>query len=203
VCGIVGYIGEKDATPIILNGLKKLEYRGYDSAGIAVLQSGKIEVRREAGKLSRLEALVAEKPISGTLGIGHTRWATHGEPSSRNAHPHVSASGQVVVVHNGIVENFLELREELLAEGVEFKSDTDTEVIVHLVEKYLAVEKDFVKAVRRSLKELKGAHGIVVFTSQEPDKIVAARIGNAGGVVIGFGEGETFIASDIPAILEQ
>jgi glucosamine--fructose-6-phosphate aminotransferase (isomerizing) len=203
VCGIVGYIGEKDATPIILNGLKKLEYRGYDSAGIAVLQSGKIEVRREAGKLSRLEALVAEKPISGTLGIGHTRWATHGEPSSRNAHPHVSASGQVVVVHNGIVENFLELREELLAEGVEFKSDTDTEVIVHLVEKYLAVEKDFVKAVRRSLKELKGAHGIVVFTSQEPDKIVAARIGNAGGVVIGFGEGETFIASDIPAILEH
>jgi glucosamine--fructose-6-phosphate aminotransferase (isomerizing) len=203
VCGIVGYIGEKDATPIILNGLKKLEYRGYDSAGIAVLQSGKIEVRREAGKLSRLEALVAENPISGTLGIGHTRWATHGEPSSRNAHPHVSASGEVVVVHNGIVENFLELREELVAEGVEFKSDTDTEVIVHLVEKYLSVEQDFVQAVRRSLLELKGAHGIVVFTSQEPDKIVAARIGNAGGVVIGFGEGETFIASDIPAILEH
>jgi glutamine---fructose-6-phosphate transaminase (isomerizing) len=203
VCGIVGYIGEKDATPIILNGLKKLEYRGYDSAGIAVLQSGKIEVRREAGKLSRLEALVAENPLRGTLGIGHTRWATHGEPSSRNAHPHVSASGQVVVVHNGIVENFLELREELAAEGVEFKSDTDTEVIVHLVEKYLTVEQDFVQAVRRSLLELKGAHGIVVFTSQEPDKIVAARIGNAGGVVIGFGEGETFIASDIPAILEH
>ena len=203
MCGIVGYIGEKDATPIILNGLKKLEYRGYDSAGIAVLQSGKIEVRREAGKLSRLEALVAENPISGTLGIGHTRWATHGEPSSRNAHPHVSASGEVVVVHNGIVENFLELREELVAEGVEFKSDTDTEVIVHLVEKYLSVEQDFVQAVRRSLLELKGAHGIVVFTSQEPDKIVAARIGNAGGVVIGFGEGEIFIASDIPAILEH
>ena len=203
MCGIVGYIGEKDATPIILNGLKKLEYRGYDSAGIAVLQSGKIEVRREAGKLSRLEALVAENPIRGTLGIGHTRWATHGEPSSRNAHPHVSASGQVVIVHNGIVENFLELREELVAEGVEFKSDTDTEVIVHLVEKYLAVEQDFVQAVRRSLLDLKGAHGIVVFTSQEPDKIVAARIGNAGGVVIGFGEGETFIASDIPAILEH
>jgi len=203
VCGIVGYIGGKDAMPIILNGLKKLEYRGYDSAGIAVLQNGRIEVRREAGKLSRLEALVAKEPISGTLGIGHTRWATHGEPTSRNAHPHLSSSGDVVVVHNGIVENFLELREELAAEGVEFKSDTDTEVIVHLVEKFMAIEQNFVQAVKRTLLELKGAHGIVVFTSKEPDKIVAARIGNAGGVVIGFGEGETFIASDIPAILEH
>jgi len=203
VCGIVGYIGEQDATPIILNGLKKLEYRGYDSAGIAVLQNGKIEVRREAGKLSRLEALVASQPIRGKLGIGHTRWATHGEPSSRNAHPHLGSTGEVVLVHNGIVENFLELREDLIAEGIEFKSDTDTEVIVHLIEKYLTSENSFVKAVQRTLLELKGAHGIVVFSAKEPDKIVAARIGNAGGVVIGFGDGETFIASDIPAILEH
>jgi len=203
VCGIVGYIGEKDATPIILNGLKKLEYRGYDSAGIAVLQDGKIEVRREAGKLSRLEALVASQPIAGKLGIGHTRWATHGEPSSRNAHPHLGSTGEVVLVHNGIVENFLELREDLISEGVDFKSDTDTEVIVHLVEKFLSVEKDFVRAVQRTLLELKGAHGIVVFSALEPDKIVTARIGNAGGVVIGFGQGETYIASDIPAILEH
>jgi len=199
----VGYIGEKDATPIILNGLKKLEYRGYDSAGIAVLQDGKIEVRREAGKLSRLEALVASQPIAGKLGIGHTRWATHGEPSSRNAHPHLGSTGEVVLVHNGIVENFLELREDLISEGVDFKSDTDTEVIVHLVEKFLSVEKDFVRAVQRTLLELKGAHGIVVFSALEPDKIVTARIGNAGGVVIGFGQGETYIASDIPAILEH
>lgn len=203
MCGIVGYIGEKDATPIILNGLQKLEYRGYDSAGIAVLQGGKIEIRREAGKLSRLEGLVSSEPIRGNLGIGHTRWATHGEPSSRNAHPHLGSTGEVVVVHNGIVENFLELREDLVAEGVEFKSDTDTEVIVHLVEKYLSTENNFVKAVQKTLLELKGAHGIVVFSSKEPDKIIAARIGNAGGVVIGLGEREAYVASDIPAILEH
>ncbi len=129
MCGIVGYIGPRDATPVILNGLKRLEYRGYDSAGLAVLQNGRIEVRREAGKLQRLEALLEGSPIGGNLGIGHTRWATHGEPSARNAHPHLGATGEVVVVHNGIVENFLELRGELLAEGVVFQSDTDTEVI--------------------------------------------------------------------------
>jgi len=203
MCGIVGYIGEKNATPIILNGLKKLEYRGYDSAGLAVLTNGKIEVRRNAGKLGNLENNIQTDPIAGTLGIGHTRWATHGEPSARNAHPHLSSTGEVVVVHNGIVENFIELKEELLAEGVVFQSDTDTETIVHLVDKYLSVSNDLEKAVRKTLKLLKGAHGIVVFSSREPDKIIAARIGNAGGVVIGRGEGENFIASDIPAILEH
>ncbi len=126
MCGIVGYIGPRDATPIILQGLKRLEYRGYDSAGVAVLQNGHIEVRRDAGKLSRLMQLVEESPISGHIGIGHTRWATHGEPNARNAHPHTGMTGEVVVVHNGIVENFLELREELAAEGAEFHSDTDT-----------------------------------------------------------------------------
>ncbi len=203
MCGIVGYIGEQDATPIILNGLRRLEYRGYDSAGIAVLQDGKIELRREVGKLDRLADLVRQQPLAGNLGIGHTRWATHGEPSARNAHPHVSSSGDVVVVHNGIVENYLELREELTAEGTVFKSDTDTETIVHLVDRFLAVDGDLVQAVRHTLLRLRGAHGVVVFSTREPDKIIAARIGNAGGVVIGYGQGEMFVASDIPAILEH
>jgi len=203
MCGIVGYIGEKNATPIILNGLKKLEYRGYDSAGLAVLTNGHIEVRRDAGKLKNLEQLITELPIAGKMGIGHTRWATHGEPTARNAHPHLSSSGEVVVVHNGIVENFIELKEELLADGVTFQSDTDTETIVLLVEKYLKELKNLENAARKTLERLKGAHGIVVFSSREPDKIIAARIGNAGGVVIGLGEGENYIASDIPAILEH
>ena len=137
MCGIVGYIGEQDATRIILNGLKRLEYRGYDLAGLAVLEDGHIEIRRDAGKLDKLVSLVKSSPVKGCVGIGHTRWATHGEPSARNAHPHLSANGSFVVVHNGIVENFLELREELTAEGTVFNSDTDTEMIVHLVERYL------------------------------------------------------------------
>ncbi len=202
MCGIVGYIGPRDATPVILNGLKRLEYRGYDSAGLAILQDGQIEVRREAGKLARLATLVDEQPVHGQVGIGHTRWATHGAPSARNAHPHLGSTGEVVVVHNGIVENFLELREELTAEGVIFNSDTDTEVIVHLVERYLSTKTGLTEAVRLALKHLKGAHGVVVLSSNEPDKIIAARIGNAGGVVIGLGEDESFIASDLPAILE-
>jgi len=209
MCGIVGYIGPRDATPIILNGLKRLEYRGYDSAGIAVLQDGTIQIRRDAGKLSRLQSLVRESPLQGRLGIGHTRWATHGEPSARNAHPHIGMTGNVVVVHNGIVENFIELREELRAEGAVFNSDTDSEVIVHLIERYLsstageAGATGLAEAARRALQHLRGAHGIVAFSSKEPDKIVAARIGNAGGVVIGLGEGEMLIASDLPAILEH
>jgi len=203
MCGIVGYIGPRNATPIILSGLRRLEYRGYDSAGLAVIQNGGIEVRREAGKLARLESLIDQSPLAGNVGIGHTRWATHGEPSARNAHPHLGATGKVVVVHNGIVENFLELREELAAEGEHFNSDTDSEVIVHLIEKYLSAGLDLLEATRSALLHLKGAHGVVVLSSLEPDKIIAARIGNAGGVVIGFGEGEMFVASDLPAILEH
>ena len=203
MCGIVGYIGAQNATPIILNGLKRLEYRGYDSAGIAVLQNGSIEVRRDAGKLAVLSHLVDENPLSGNLGIGHTRWATHGEPNARNAHPHMGMTGGVVIVHNGIVENYLELRDELTAEGAEFKSETDTEVIVHLIERYLTVEGGLPEAARRALSHLRGAHGVVCFSKAEPDKLVAARIGNAGGVVIGLGEGETYISLDLPAILEH
>ena len=202
MCGIVGYIGEQNATPIILSGLKRLEYRGYDSAGLAVLQNSHIEMRKDAGKLDKLSEMVMRSPIEGKVGIGHTRWATHGEPTARNAHPHDSSDGKFVVVHNGIVENFLELRDELSAEGAVFRSDTDTETIVHLIERYYALEKDLASAVRKTLGNLRGAHGIVTISSLEPDKIVAARLGNAGGVVIGLGEGEMYVASDIPAILE-
>jgi glucosamine--fructose-6-phosphate aminotransferase (isomerizing) len=203
MCGIVGYIGPQDATPIILNGLKRLEYRGYDSAGLAIYEGDRIEVRRDAGKLARLTELVNSSPVNGAPGIGHTRWATHGAPSARNAHPHLGASGRVVVVHNGIVENFLELKEELTAEGTHFNSDTDTETIVHLVEHNQATGLNLIEAARRTFNQIQGAHGIVLFSADEPDKIVCARIGNAGGVVIGLGEGENFIASDIPAILEH
>ena len=203
MCGIVGYIGGRDATPIIYNGLKRLEYRGYDSAGIAVLQEGQIEVRRAAGKLSELGDLLQQDPIEGSLGIGHTRWATHGAPSARNAHPHLGQTGRVVIVQNGIVENFLELREELSAEGVEFKSDTDTETIVHLVEHYLASGLDLVEAARKTFQHIQGANVVVLISADEPDKIVTARIGNAGGVVLGYGDNEMFVASDVPAILEH
>ena len=203
MCGIVAYIGPQDATPIILNGLKRLEYRGYDSAGLAVLENGGIEVRRDVGKLERLETLVQGEPPRGQVGIGHTRWATHGEPSARNAHPHLGETGEVVLVHNGIVENYQELRDELSAEGVKFQSDTDTETIVQLVDRYLSLGIGLVEASRKALTHLKGAHGIVLLSSKEPDKIVAARIGNAGGVVVGIGEDEMFVASDMPAILEH
>jgi glucosamine--fructose-6-phosphate aminotransferase (isomerizing) len=203
MCGIVGYVGPRDATPIILNGLRRLEYRGYDSAGVAVLSGGRIEVRRDAGKLSQLMELVSKSPIVGAPGIGHTRWATHGAPSARNAHPHLGNSGRVVVVHNGIVENFLELKDELVAEGVVFKSETDTETIVQLAEHHQAGGAVLEEAARRTFNRIQGANVIVLMSADEPDKIVTARIGNAGGVVIGLGEGENYIASDIPAILEH
>lgn len=202
MCGIVGYIGPRDAVPVIINGLKRLEYRGYDSAGVAVLNAGQIEVRRDAGKLSQLIELVAKSPLEGAPGIGHTRWATHGAPSARNAHPHLGQTKRVVVVQNGIVENFLELKDELTAEGVEFQSETDTETIVHLVEHYLATGLGLVEAARKTFNDLQGANVVVLMSADEPDKIVTARIGNAGGVVIGLGKEENFIASDIPAIME-
>jgi glucosamine--fructose-6-phosphate aminotransferase (isomerizing) len=202
MCGIVGYIGKQDATPIILEGLKKLEYRGYDSAGLAVLQDNKIEIRRDVGKLKNLTSLVLESPMNGHVGIGHTRWATHGVPSERNAHPHFGSTGDVVIVHNGIVENYLELREDLTEEGVIFNSETDSEIIVHLIEGFLSITNDLGAALRRSIQQLKGSHGIVAMSTRYPDMIVAARVGNAGGVVIGFGKDEMFVASDIPAILE-
>jgi len=202
MCGIVGYIGPRDATPIVLNGLKRLEYRGYDSAGLAVIENGNIVVRRDVGKLGRLVELVRKSPVSGAPGIGHTRWATHGAPSEQNAHPHLGNTGRVVVVHNGIVENYLALKDELSSEGATFNSDTDTETIVHLVERYQAAGSTLTEAARKTFAEIEGNHGVVLMSADEPDKIVCARIGNAGGVVIGLGNGENFIASDIPAILE-
>ncbi len=203
MCGIVGYVGPRDAVSIILNGLKRLEYRGYDSAGVAVINGNQIEVRRDAGKLSQLIDLVSKSPLQGAPGIGHTRWATHGAPSARNAHPHVGNTGKVVVVHNGIVENFLEIKDEMMAEGVNFLSETDTETIVHLAEHHQAAGVNFVEAARRTFKQIEGANVVLLMSVDEPEKIVTARIGNAGGVVIGLGENENFIASDIPAILEH
>ncbi len=202
MCGIVGYIGPRQAPAVVMQGLKRLEYRGYDSAGIAVLDGEAIDIRRDVGKLGNLEALLAREPLAGQVGIGHTRWATHGAPSRRNAHPHLGMDGRVVVVHNGIVENYQSLREELAAEGVAFRSETDTEVIVQLVERYMAGGLALEEAARRTLGQLEGANAIVVMSSDQPDRLVCARVGNAGGIALGLGEGEMFIASDIPAILE-
>jgi glucosamine--fructose-6-phosphate aminotransferase (isomerizing) len=203
MCGIVGYVGSREATPIIFNGLKNLEYRGYDSAGIAVIQNGEIAVRRDVGKLVNLEQRLQEAPMTGQVGIGHTRWATHGKPSRANAHPHTDCTGKVVVIQNGIVENYRELRRKLRAQGHAFASETDTEVIVHLVEEALKNGANLEAALQATLREIKGAHAIVAMSSREPAKLVAARLGNAGGVTIGFGQGEMFIASDIPAILHH
>ena len=202
MCGIVGYVGTKDASTIVLDGLKKLEYRGYDSAGIASV-NGFLDIRRAQGKLVNLDTKLQETPLMGQLAIGHTRWATHGAPSECNAHPHVDEANNVAVVQNGIVENFMELRAQLQAEGHEFKSETDTEVITHLIDKYLANGQDLAGACRLAFGQLEGAHAIAVVSPQEPDKIIAARLGNAGGVIVGLGDEENYLASDIPAILEH
>jgi glutamine---fructose-6-phosphate transaminase (isomerizing) len=203
MCGIVGYVGSRDATPIVFEGLKRLEYRGYDSAGIAVIQEGQVAIRRAVGKLVNLGTLLEAEPIVGRIGLGHTRWATHGKPSQTNAHPHLDCSGQTVVIQNGIVENYRALRAELKAEGHLFASETDTEVIVHLVEHFLNQGHDLATAVRLALQRIEGAHAVAVLSSLEPDRLVAARLGNAGGVTVGVGKNEIFIASDIPAILEH
>jgi glucosamine--fructose-6-phosphate aminotransferase (isomerizing) len=201
MCGIVGYIGPKKVVPVIIEGLRKLEYRGYDSAGIAVVtKDGKLEVRRAPGKLRNLEEVLAKSPIEGTYGIGHTRWATHGRPTEENAHPHRDCTGQIVVVHNGIIENYLDLKEKLQREGHKFVTETDTEVVAHLVEKN-SKNASLEEAVRQSLKELRGIYSLVFLSAKEPQKIVAARLGPPS--VIGLGEGEYFVASDIPALLEH
>ncbi|HEX9125576.1 MAG TPA: glutamine--fructose-6-phosphate transaminase (isomerizing) [Methylomirabilota bacterium] len=200
MCGIVGYIGDKDAVGVIVDGLKRLEYRGYDSAGVAVLGPGGLEVRRAAGRIKVLEGLLRERPVHGRIGIGHTRWATHGRPTDDNAHPHTDGSGTLVVVHNGIIENYLPIKERLAAEGHVFTSETDTEVIAHLIERHLQDAPRLEEAVRRALGELRGSYAIVVLSKRAPDRLVAAKHG-AGSVVVGLGEGETYLASDIPALL--
>jgi glutamine---fructose-6-phosphate transaminase (isomerizing) len=202
MCGIVGYIGPKKVVPVIIEGLRKLEYRGYDSAGIAVVtKDGKLEMRRAAGKLRNLEEAIAKSPIEGTYGIGHTRWATHGRPTEENAHPHRDCSGNIVVVHNGIIENYLELKEQLQREGHKFVTETDTEIVAHLVEKHSVGGTPLEEAVRKSLRELRGIYALVFLSAKDPMKIVAARLGPPS--VIGIGDGEYFVASDIPALLEH
>src|SRR5579871_6641432 len=200
MCGIVGYIGNQKAVPIILDGLRRLEYRGYDSAGIAVLNGDHhLSVRRASGKLRNLEDAIRNNPMDGPYGIGHTRWATHGRPTEENAHPHRDCTGDIVVVHNGIIENYLSLKHQLQLEGHKFVTETDTEVIAHLVEKYN--EGDLEDAVRRAVRELRGVFALSVIASSDPNKIVAARLGPP--VVIGLGDGEYFVASDVPAILSH
>ncbi len=200
MCGIIGYVGPSPAYPILLDGLSRLEYRGYDSAGVAtIVDSGKLEVRRAKGKLENLRLLLADSPLEGHIGMGHTRWATHGRPSEENAHPH--RAGPVAVIHNGIVENFIDLRAELLARGHKLRSETDTELISHLVEEKLKAGRGLTEAVREAVMRIRGSFSIVVMSETEPDKLVAAK--TATPLVLGLGDAENFIASDIPAILQH
>ncbi|MBA2341344.1 MAG: glutamine--fructose-6-phosphate transaminase (isomerizing) [Pyrinomonadaceae bacterium] len=202
MCGIVGYVGNKQVVPVILDGLRKLEYRGYDSAGIAVVdEAHTLDIRRAEGKLRNLEEAIRLKPLDGTYGIGHTRWATHGRPTEENAHPHRDCTGRVVVVHNGIIENYIKLKDRLRGSDHRFVTETDTEVIAHLIEEHLKTEPSFEKAVRLAVRELRGIFALSIISSDEPDTIVAVRQGPP--VVIGLGDGEYFVASDIPPILQH
>jgi glucosamine--fructose-6-phosphate aminotransferase (isomerizing) len=201
VCGIVGYIGPKRVVPLILDGLKRLEYRGYDSAGIAVVgENGHLNIRRAPGKLRNLEESIRITPLDGVYGIGHTRWATHGRPTEENAHPHRDCSGEIVVVHNGIIENYVELKHQLIEEGHKFLTETDTEIIAHLIEKY-SKDSSLEEAVLKTVKVMSGAYALVALSTRDPLKIVAARLGPP--IVVGLGENEFFVASDIPAILQH
>jgi glucosamine--fructose-6-phosphate aminotransferase (isomerizing) len=197
MCGIVGYIGEKNACPILIEGLKRLEYRGYDSAGIAILNEGRIDIQKATGKLKVLEAVLEPHMPEGLVGLGHTRWATHGRPSDENAHPHSDCTGRITVVHNGIIENYLALKEELIAAGHHFTSETDTEIIAHLIEAHY--KDDIVAAVRAAVKRLEGSFALAVIAQDDPERIVAAR--RHSPLVVGLGEGENFLASDVPAFL--
>jgi len=199
MCGIVGYIGPENATDILLEGLRRLEYRGYDSAGIAIISKGELDIRRSVGKIINLDEVIREAPLTGNTGVGHTRWATHGKPSEENAHPHHDCTGKIVVVHNGIIENYRVLRKKLVKAGHKMASETDTEVIVHLVEDHF--KGDIEQAVRNTIKELEGVYALTVMHADEPGTLVAARSGPP--LVIGVGEGEMFIASDIPAVLHH
>ena len=198
MCGIVGYIGKRNAVPILIEGLRRLEYRGYDSTGIAFYENGNIVLRKTAGKLANLESIIRDHNYESHLGIGHTRWATHGKPSDINAHPHSDCSGKVMVVHNGIIENYLSLKKTLIAEGHVFRSETDTEVIAHLIERYLH-DGNLLEAVRKALHKVKGTYALAVISNADPDKIIAARKGSP--LIIGWGKEEYLLASDVPAIL--
>src|SRR4030095_1324446 len=199
MCGIVGYIGPKEVVPVLIDTLRKLEYRGYDSAGIAVVNGNGVELRRSAGKLSNLESVIAADPIKGFYGLGHTRWATHGRPTEENAHPHRDCKGEIVVVHNGIIENYLELKGELQSEGHQFVTETDTEIIAHLLEKHY--EGNLEDAVRKAFAEIRGIYACGILSAREPNKIVGVR--NGPPLVVGIGDREFFLASDTPAILSH
>jgi glucosamine--fructose-6-phosphate aminotransferase (isomerizing) len=200
MCGIIGYIGTRQVLPILIDGLRRLEYRGYDSAGVAVVRNGTIELRRSAGKLSRLEEVISVNPLDGEYGIGHTRWATHGRPTEENAHPHRDCTGRIVVVHNGIIENYLDLKRQLQQEGHRFATETDTEIVAHLVEREMKGD-GLENAVRRALLYLRGLFALVLISADDPEKIVAVR--NGPPIVVGLGDGEFFVASDIPAVLSH
>ncbi len=200
MCGIIGYIGSKPLLPVLIEGLRRLEYRGYDSSGIAVVHDGSIAVRRSQGKLARLEEVIAESPVDGVYGLGHTRWATHGRPNEENAHPHRECTGRIVVVHNGIIENYLDLKRQLEREGHRFVTETDTEIVAHLVERE-SRDDGLENAVRRALLYLRGLFALVLLSADDPEKIVTVR--NGPPIVIGVGDGEFFVASDTPAILSH
>src|SRR5262249_4180430 len=216
MCGIIGYVGNQQAVPVVIEGLRRLEYRGYDSAGIAVITNGRIEVRRRPGKLHGLVKAIQDEPLEGQTGLGHSRWATHGRPTEENAHPHRDCAGRIVVVHNGIIENYLELKRELQGQDHAFQTETDTEVVAHLIEKHLRQDSaaqgsaaqgsaaqgsagGLEMAFRRALAELRGIYAMVAMSADEPEMLVAARLGPP--IVIGLGDGEYFVASDIPALL--
>src|SRR5258706_4885400 len=203
MCGIVGYVGPRTALPLLMGGLRRLEYRGYDSAGVALQMNGRLDVLRAEGKLDNLAAIVATHPSAGTTGIGHTRWATHGRPTEQNAHPHVDCTSATAVIHNGIIENFEELKTPLVAAGHRFTSETDTEVVVHLLEDELKKGRSLEDAALAVLPRLEGAAALALISTTDPGPIVAARISNAGGVIVGHGKKENFVASDLTALLEH
>ncbi|MCB0274724.1 MAG: glutamine--fructose-6-phosphate transaminase (isomerizing), partial [Calditrichaeota bacterium] len=201
MCGIVGYIGPREAYPILINGLKRLEYRGYDSSGVALVRNGSIAVEKQVGKIAALEELVRDRNVTGNVGIAHTRWATHGEPNQTNAHPHIDGEGKIVLVHNGIVENYDTLRKMLGAKGHTFITDTDTETIAHLIEEFVKTSDSFEEAFRSALQEIEGTYGLALITSHDPGKVYAARKGSP--LVLGVGDGEFFVASDASAIISH
>ncbi len=200
MCGIIGYLGSKPVVPVLIEGLRRMEYRGYDSAGVALVSPEGIELRRSAGKLVNLENVLRDDPADGVYGVGHTRWATHGRPTEENAHPHRDCTGKIVVVHNGIIENYLELKHELQQQGHIFKTETDTEIVAHLVEREMKSD-GLESAVRRSLKLMRGMFALVLVSVEDPEKIVAVR--NGPPIIVGLGQDEFFVASDIPAILSH
>ncbi|MDO5389076.1 MAG: glutamine--fructose-6-phosphate aminotransferase, partial [Clostridia bacterium] len=199
MCGIVGYVGSQNAVPVLISGLQSLEYRGYDSAGVAVLNGNKIGIRKTKGKVDNLRNLLLNEPVAGNIGIGHTRWATHGAPSDLNAHPHFSNDDKIAVVHNGIIENYQELKKELEGKGYVFHSETDTETVAHLIDDYYKQGNDLLEAVRKTLERIEGSYALGVLCTDYPDQLIAAR--KESPLIVGLGKGENFIASDIPAIL--